>query len=55
MLILVFLMCLSSAASGSVDEALWFLEKCVRDDALKNEAMGETLVPIIEHVISKNL
>ncbi|CAA7060609.1 unnamed protein product [Microthlaspi erraticum] len=38
-------------SSGSVDEALWFLEKCVRDAAERNEAMGEVLVPIIEHTL----
>lgn len=36
------------AALGSIDEALLFLEKCVRD-----EAMDEILVPIIEHVFRK--
>lgn len=49
------LMSLYSAASGSVDEALCFLEKWVRDAAERNQALGETLVPIIEHVISYNL
>lgn len=43
---------LFSLSLGSIDEALWFLEKCVRDAAQRDEAMGEILVPIIEHVIS---
>ncbi|XP_020879754.1 uncharacterized protein LOC9314231 isoform X1 [Arabidopsis lyrata subsp. lyrata] len=38
-------------SSGSIDEALWFLEKCVRDAAQRDEAMGEILVPIIEHTL----
>ncbi|XP_010516375.1 PREDICTED: uncharacterized protein LOC104792046 isoform X2 [Camelina sativa] len=37
--------------SGSIDEALWFLEKFVRDVAERDEAMGEILVPIIEHTL----
>ncbi|CAN8254424.1 unnamed protein product [Cochlearia groenlandica] len=38
-------------SSGSVDEALWFLNKCVRDYAERDEAMDEILVPIIEHTL----
>ncbi|XP_024012800.1 uncharacterized protein LOC18019860 isoform X2 [Eutrema salsugineum] len=38
-------------SSGSVDEALWFLHKCVRDAAEREEAMDEILVPIIEHTL----
>jgi hypothetical protein len=37
--------------SGSIDEALWFLEKCVIDAAERDEAMSEILVPIIEHTL----
>ncbi|KAL0714674.1 hypothetical protein Bca4012_021653 [Brassica carinata] len=38
-------------SSGSVDEALWFLHKCVRDAAERDESMDELLVPIIEHTL----
>jgi len=48
--LLGFIICLFSL--GSIDEALWFLEKCVIDAAERDEAMSEILVPIIEHVIS---
>ncbi|VVB06055.1 unnamed protein product [Arabis nemorensis] len=38
-------------SSGSIDEALWFLDNCVRNDAERDEAMDEILVPIIEHTL----
>ncbi|KFK35004.1 hypothetical protein AALP_AA5G221800 [Arabis alpina] len=38
-------------SSGSIDEALGFLHKCVRDAAERDEPMGEILVPIIEHTL----
>ncbi|CAH2063814.1 unnamed protein product [Thlaspi arvense] len=38
-------------SSGSVDEALWFLNKCVRDYSERDEAVDEVLVPIIEHTL----
>ncbi|WZZ17814.1 hypothetical protein YC2023_110903 [Brassica napus] len=40
-------------SSGSVDEALWFLQKSVKDAAEteRDEAMDELLVPIIEHTL----
>ncbi|KAF8102152.1 hypothetical protein N665_0201s0435 [Sinapis alba] len=38
-------------SSGSVDEALWFLQKCVNDAVERDEAMDELLVPIIEHTL----
>ncbi|KAL1209878.1 hypothetical protein V5N11_033951 [Cardamine amara subsp. amara] len=47
-----FVICLfSMAAFGSIDEALWFLEKCDRDAAERDEAIDEILVPIIEHTL----
>ncbi|XP_010524083.1 PREDICTED: uncharacterized protein LOC104802271 isoform X1 [Tarenaya hassleriana] len=36
---------------GSIDEALWFLYKYVRDAAERDESMDEILVPIIEHTL----
>ncbi|KAG5386310.1 hypothetical protein IGI04_037780 [Brassica rapa subsp. trilocularis] len=40
-----------NGSSGSVDEALWFLRKSVKDAAERDEAMDELLVPIIEHTL----
>ncbi|CAH8362130.1 unnamed protein product [Eruca vesicaria subsp. sativa] len=38
-------------SSGSVDEALWFLQKSVKEAVERDEAMDELLVPIIEHTL----
>ncbi|KAL1194541.1 hypothetical protein V5N11_020604 [Cardamine amara subsp. amara] len=38
-------------SSGSIDEALWFLENCVRHASERDDAMDEILVPIIEHTL----
>ncbi|CAF2112619.1 unnamed protein product [Brassica oleracea var. botrytis] len=40
-----------NGSSGSVDEALWFLQNSVKDAAERDEAMDELLVPIIEHTL----
>lgn len=39
------------SSSGSVDEALWFLHKSVKDAAERDESIDELLVPIIEQTL----
>lgn len=38
----------------SLEQSLWFLHKYVGEAAEKGETLDEVLVPMLEHVFSKN-